>query len=84
MFQQEIRRFMLMLGTRYMSRRFSIQNIFSIQTQEAPKVRYKAILKAVVNMSKNHTGALIVIAENQHFSFLLRRVKLLMPILHKR
>jgi len=60
-FQQEIRRFLLMLGTRYMSRRFSIQNFFSIQNQEAPKVKYKAILKAVVNMSKNHTGALIVI-----------------------
>lgn len=60
-FQQEIRRFMLMLGTRYMSKRFSIQNIFSIQSQETPRVRYKAILKAVVNMSKNHTGALIVI-----------------------
>lgn len=60
-FQQEIRRFLLMLGTRYMSRRFSIQNFFSIQNQETPKVRYKAILKAVVNMSKNKTGALIVI-----------------------
>jgi len=60
-FQQEIRRFLLTMGTRYMSRTFSLRNFFSIQSQEAPKVRYKAILKAVVNMSKTHTGALIVI-----------------------
>jgi diadenylate cyclase len=60
-FQQEIRRFLLMLGTRYMSRKFSLGNFFSIQNQDAPKVHYKTILKAVVSMSKSKTGALIVI-----------------------
>jgi uncharacterized protein (TIGR00159 family) len=60
-FQQEIRRFLLVLGTKSMSRKFSIANMLSLSPQEAPKVNYKAIVKACINMSKTKTGALIVI-----------------------
>ncbi len=61
-FQQEIRRFLLLIGTRYMSRKFSIENLFSYNLNVSPRVDVKAIVTACDNMSKTKTGALIVIA----------------------
>lgn len=63
-FQQEIRRFLLLLGTRYMSKRFSLENLLLATRDIVPKVKTKAIARACVNMSKSKTGALIVIARN--------------------
>ncbi len=63
-FQQEIRRFLLLLGTRYMSKRFSLENLLLATRNIVPKVKTKAIARACVNMSKSKTGALIVIARN--------------------
>jgi diadenylate cyclase len=63
-FQQEIRRFLLMLGTRYMSRKFSLENLFSWNAYESHKLNIKAIVTACVNMSKTHTGALIVLGKD--------------------
>lgn len=62
-FQQEIRRFLLLIGTRYLSsNRFSIENLFFFKgkSMEAP-VNVDALVKASRNMSETKTGALIAI-----------------------
>jgi uncharacterized protein (TIGR00159 family) len=68
-FQQEVRRFLLMIGTRYMSRKFSIENLLTYNRYATPKVRIKEIARSIVNMSKTKTGALIVIARNSALEF---------------
>jgi diadenylate cyclase len=68
-FQQEIRRFLLMIGTRYMSKRFSLENLLTYNRDAVPKVRFREIARAVVNMSRTKTGALIVIARNSALEF---------------
>ncbi|MEJ5264523.1 MAG: diadenylate cyclase CdaA [Bacteroidales bacterium] len=62
-FQPEIRRFLLLMGTRYMSRKFGLQNLF-LSREVTPQIRIKEIARACNNMSKNKTGALIVIERN--------------------
>lgn len=65
-FQQELRKFLLMIGSRYFSNKnLSIENIFSYFSKRArPQVRINAIVKACENMSRKKTGALIVIQRN--------------------
>ncbi|GHT13278.1 TIGR00159 family protein [Bacteroidia bacterium] len=59
-FQQEVRRFLLYIGTQYTHYRFSIKNIR--HKQKTPiRVNIDAIAKAARNMSAKKTGALIVI-----------------------
>jgi uncharacterized protein (TIGR00159 family) len=62
-FQQEIRRFLLIFGTRYLSsQKFSLEHIFSFRGKAATgKVNISAIVNACTNMSALKTGALIVI-----------------------
>ena len=62
-FQQEVRRFLLMLGSRYHGHRhLSIKNLLSNQYKLAPEASLHAIVDACVQMSDSRTGALIVIA----------------------
>lgn len=63
-FQQEIRKFLLFIGTRYMSKsKFSLENLlFPKQKTDEASVNIDAIVKACRNMSETKTGALIVIA----------------------
>lgn len=68
-FQQEVRRFLLMLGTRYMSKKFSLENLVTLGREPVPSVATKEIARACVNMSKTKTGALIVIARNSALHF---------------
>jgi diadenylate cyclase len=63
-FQQEIRRFLLLIGTRYMSKKFSLENLLTASRNVLPEVKIRAIARACVNMSKSKTGALIVIERN--------------------
>lgn len=70
-FQQEIRKFLLMLGTQYLThRRMSIGSLF-FRRQEK-KANHEelvdAIVKAARNMSDNKTGALIVIQRKTSLS----------------
>ena len=61
-FQQEIRRFLLILGTRYINKnRIRIENMFQVDINPKPPLRLKSILKAVFNLANTKTGALIVI-----------------------
>jgi uncharacterized protein (TIGR00159 family) len=62
-FQQEIRRFLLLIGTRYFSKnRFSFENIFFLRGKKMENpVNIEAIVKACRNMSERKVGALIVI-----------------------
>ena len=63
-FQQEIRKFLLFIGNRYINRRrFSFENFFFPKKREKQiLVKVDAIVKACRNMSETRTGALIVIA----------------------
>lgn len=61
-FQQEIRRFLIMIGTRYINKnRLRMESWFKLEIDQRPKLRIKSIVKAVINLSNSMTGALIVI-----------------------
>lgn len=62
-FQQEIRRFLLIISTRYIrTRKFSLDKIFSFNDSNEQKVNIDAIVNACSNMSAFKTGALIAIS----------------------
>mgnify|MGYP006292569969 CR=1 FL=1 len=61
-FQQEIRRFLIYLGSRYVDgNRISFEKILNIGFESRSQVKIKSILKAVMQFSQEKTGALIVI-----------------------
>jgi diadenylate cyclase len=62
-FQQEIRKFLLIIGSRYrLNKVFSLENLFMTKTKAANIMNIKSIVKACKNMSASKTGALIVIS----------------------
>ncbi len=64
-FQPEIRRFFLLLGTKYnLSQKFTLNNWFAIDEQGIPEIEIKSVVSACEHMSKTKTGALIVIGKN--------------------
>ncbi len=64
-FQQEVRRFFLLLSSKYFSNiSFSIENMFAFIIKPQPSVKIKSIIDACHSMSKTKTGALIVIAKS--------------------
>lgn len=63
-FQQEIRRFLLIISTRYIrTRKFSLDKIFTFTDSNEKKVNIDAIVNACSNMSAFKTGALIAISK---------------------
>ena len=61
-FQQELRRFLLVIGSRYrINKVFSLENFFMTKTKAANLMNIKSIVKSCKNMSSSKTGALIVI-----------------------
>jgi len=62
-FQHEIRQFLLIISDTNLFKRESKLNIFNWQ-EKYFKFDINPIVKACINMSKNKTGALIVIAKN--------------------
>lgn len=61
-FQPEIRKIFLLLGTRYnLNRTFAIENIFSKEKNEDSDRKIKEIVMACETMSRSYTGALIVL-----------------------
>ena len=71
-FQQEIRKFLLLIGsTNFASRRNVIRYFnFLNQEQEAPKADLTAILNACEKMAKEKTGAIIVLEKENSLDFL--------------
>ncbi len=62
LFQQEIRRFLIFLGTRYFpDRKFSLKSVIKSEDSPLHRVRIASIHKATLNMANNFVGALIVI-----------------------
>ncbi|WP_075602778.1 diadenylate cyclase CdaA [Saccharicrinis aurantiacus] len=63
-FQQEIRRFFLLLGTRYnLANTFSFDKLFSTNTTGVMNIYNKPIVRACQALSKTKTGALIVVSK---------------------
>lgn len=61
-FQQEIRRFLIYMGSRYVDgNMISLDRIFKMRFEAKPRIPIKSVLKAVMQMSQTKTGALIVI-----------------------
>jgi len=68
-FQQEIRRFLMIIGTRYLSRRnFTLESLFSVNLKTSSSINVEAIVTACENLSASKTGALIVIARKSELS----------------
>jgi diadenylate cyclase len=68
-FQQEIRRFLIFIGNRYINRnRLTFEKVFPVVFGGQPNVKIKSIIKACMNMSKSKTGALIVVGRKSDLS----------------
>jgi diadenylate cyclase len=62
LFQQEIRRFLIFLGSRYFpDRKFSFEHLLKREDAPMSRVRIESIHKASINLANSFTGALIVI-----------------------
>jgi len=66
-FQQEVRRFLLVLGNRYIkTSKFSLRRIFSSKKEDAETLRVvEEIVKACKSMSAQKIGALIVVGRKR-------------------
>lgn len=70
-FQQEIRKFLLMIGsTNFARRRRFFQTLKLIKDDLEPSIDVDAIVRACENMGKTNTGALIVIQRNNSLDFI--------------
>ena len=70
-FQQEIRRFLLMIWTRYSSINFSFENLMNLfKTKAETKINIEQIVNACENMKKTKTGALIVIPKDSNLDMI--------------
>jgi diadenylate cyclase len=61
-FQQELRRFLIYIGSRYIDgNRISFDKLLNIRFDAKSPVKIRSVLKAVMQFSQDKTGALIVI-----------------------
>jgi diadenylate cyclase len=68
-FQQEIRRFLIFIGNRYLTRnRLSFEKVFPVVFGSQPTMKIKSVVKACMNMAKSKTGALIVLGRKSELS----------------
>lgn len=66
-FQQEIRRFLIYMGTRYMDgNKVSFQKLLNLRFDSKSQVKIRSLLKAVMQFSQEKTGALIVIKKKSN------------------
>jgi len=72
-FQQEIRRFLLIISTRYITnRKFSFEKMFSFGEKEESELKIDSIVSACSNMSAFKTGALIAISKKSDLLSFIR------------
>ena len=65
LFQPEIRRFLMNLGSKYLTRnKWRFDKLFTPEKDSVPEVKIKSIVKACIHMSESNTGALIVITRS--------------------
>lgn len=71
-FQQEIRKFLLMIGTtNFTNKRSFLKQLKFLQTEISSEIDTEPILDACQKMSKTKTGALIVIERTNSLDFLI-------------
>ena len=71
-FQQEIRKFLLMIGTtNFSNKRSLLKQLKFLQSEISPEINTESILKACTNLSKTKTGAVIVIERTNSLDFLI-------------
>jgi len=64
-FQQEIRRFLLLLGSKYnLTTRFSLDKVFMSESKGMMDIYNKPVVRACSALTKTKTGALIVISKD--------------------
>lgn len=64
-FQQEIRRFLLLLGSKYnLSSKFSMDKVFMSDSKGMMDIYNTPVIRACVSLAKTKTGALIVISKS--------------------
>ncbi len=68
-FQQEIRKFLLMVGSTNFSSRKRMLKKLNLLSETESLTNIPAIVTACINMGKSHTGALIVIQRNNSLEF---------------
>lgn len=69
-FQQEIRRFLLVMGSRYVSNRnFSIEKLFTGKIHEPVKIEIEHLVDLCFNLAKYNIGALIVMAKKTDLNY---------------
>jgi uncharacterized protein (TIGR00159 family) len=61
-FQQEVRRFLVYIGSKYLSKSLSLNKVFTLTLEESKTVNIVPIVEACEKFSESGTGALIVIA----------------------
>lgn len=71
-FQPEIRRFLLMLGNRYLKQPWLSSGVFSETGGHLTEEVLEQIYRAVDSLSRTHTGALIVLARQSQLSAIIR------------
>ena len=69
-FQQEIRKFLLMIGTTNFASRKKILQRFNLQPNAAFNTDITAIVRACLKMSASKTGAIIVLKRNNNLEFI--------------
>ena len=68
-FQQEIRRFFMILGTKYLSNiNYSIDKFFSYVVKKESDLKIDIIIQACENLASTNTGALIAISKRSELS----------------
>jgi diadenylate cyclase len=71
-FQQEIRKFLLMIGTtNFTNKRSLLKQLKFLQTEKGSEIDTESILEACRKMSKTKTGVLIVIERTNSLDFLI-------------
>ena len=66
-FQQEIRRFLIFVGSRYVDgNRISVEKFLNLRFESKAQVKIRSIMKAVMQFSVDYTGALIVIKKKSN------------------
>lgn len=86
-FQQEIRKFLTMIGSNsFLAKNNFPKGIFSkiIHEQKEPEIDSAPIIKALRQMSKSRTGAILVIEKNNDLSFFVNTGDVLDSVISKR